>query len=72
MIDINPFKKTFDARHLVHEDFKFADMDLRIEQWWVYFITHKPTCVDDMWDSKEGRSKKLLIVQLRQLIGVVL
>ena len=57
MIDINPFKKTFDARHLVHEDFKFAAMD-----WdrtvWVY--THKPTCVDDMWDAKEGRSEKIV------------
>ena len=57
MIDINPFKKTFDARHLVHEDFKFAAMDWD-RTWWVF--THKPTCVDDMWDSKEGRSEKIV------------
>ena len=57
MIDINPFKKQIDVRHLVHEDYKYAAMD-----WdrtvWVY--THKPTCVDDMWDAKEGRSEKIV------------
>ena len=57
MIHINPFKKTFDARHLVHEDFKFAAMDWD-RTWWVF--THKPTCVDDMWDAKEGRSEKIV------------
>ena len=57
MIDINPFKKQIDVRHLVHEDYKYAAMD-----WdrtvWVY--THKRTCVDDMWDAKEGRSEKIV------------
>ncbi len=57
MIDINPFKKQIDVRHLVHEDYKYAAMD-----WdrtvWVY--THKPTCVDDMWDAKDGRSEKIV------------
>ena len=57
MIDINPFKKQIDVRHLVHEDYKYAAMD-----WdrtvWVY--THKPTCVADMWDAKEGRSENIV------------
>ena len=57
MIDINPFKKQIDVRHLVHEDYKYAAMD-----WDRTFLvyTHKPTCVDDMWDAKEGRSEKIV------------
>jgi len=57
MIDINPFKKQLDVRHLIHEDYKFAAMDWD-RSWWVF--THKPNCVDDMWDAKDGRSEKVV------------
>jgi hypothetical protein len=54
VFDINPFKKQLDVRHLIHEEYNYAAMDWD-RTWWVY--THKPNCVDDMWDSKEGRSE---------------
>ena len=57
MNDINPYKKHLDIRHLIHEDYKFAAMDWD-KSWWVY--THKPNCIDDMWDAKEGRSEKVV------------
>ena len=57
MLDVNPFKKQLDVRHLIHEDYKFAAMDWD-RTWWVF--THKPNCIDDMWDSKEGRSEKIV------------
>jgi hypothetical protein len=56
VLDIDSFKKQLEVHHLIHEDYKYAAMDWD-RTWWVY--THKPNCVDDMWDSKEGRSEKI-------------
>ena len=58
MIDINPFKKQLDVRHLIHEDYKYAAMDWD-RTWWVF--THKPNCVDDMWDVKDGHFMRLFL-----------